>query len=74
MSHARYSSDIWWARILDIFDELVHNYPKLPKDPVKESRWVYGCITLLLEHHLILILYGMQFAFENWLENNDKKL
>ncbi|CAG8660029.1 6476_t:CDS:2 [Paraglomus brasilianum] len=37
MSHARYSSDIWWARNLDRFDELVHKYPKLPTKPVEES-------------------------------------
>ncbi|RGB36587.1 hypothetical protein C1646_741676 [Rhizophagus diaphanus] len=37
MSRARTSSDIWWARILDRLDELLHNYPKLPKEPLAEN-------------------------------------
>ncbi|CAG8583359.1 17626_t:CDS:2, partial [Acaulospora colombiana] len=41
MSRARTSDEIWWARILDIFDEFLHNYPKLPKKPLAESRWLH---------------------------------
>ncbi|PKC07706.1 hypothetical protein RhiirA5_417866 [Rhizophagus irregularis] len=37
MSRARTSSDIWWARILDRLDKLLHNYPKLPKEPFAEN-------------------------------------
>ncbi|CAB5215380.1 unnamed protein product [Rhizophagus irregularis] len=38
MSRARTSSDIWWARILDRLDKLLHNYPKLPKEPFAENK------------------------------------
>ncbi|CAG8717668.1 7447_t:CDS:1, partial [Funneliformis mosseae] len=41
MSRARTSKDIWLARNLDRFDELLHNYPKLPKKPLTERRLVY---------------------------------
>ena len=47
MSRARTSGDIWWARNLDRLDELLHNYPKLPKKPLLESRLVYRYIYYL---------------------------
>ncbi|CAG8502680.1 hypothetical protein C2G38_2181883 [Gigaspora rosea] len=37
MSRARTSNEIWWARIVDRVDELLHNYPKLPKKPLPEN-------------------------------------
>ncbi|CAG8516359.1 5328_t:CDS:2 [Diversispora eburnea] len=37
MSRARTSDEIWLARNLDKLDELLHNYPKLPKKPLAES-------------------------------------
>ncbi|CAG8786964.1 17237_t:CDS:2 [Dentiscutata erythropus] len=74
MSRARTSDDIWWARILDRVDELLHNYPKLPKKRLAESRpGVREPGTGYYFRTMTAKLYRQGMAIQRWDFGNAKK-
>ncbi|CAG8654082.1 558_t:CDS:2 [Gigaspora rosea] len=70
MSRARTSNEIWWARIVDRVDELLHNYPKLPKKPLPENSdnktgnvYIIGMTSLV--HELVVTRLQAYFRAPN---------